>query len=254
MSKLGSRKRKEYLASFTPEEKALFLSKTIHSEKSHRNMAKAKVGFYDRMSDEARKLRDKAISEGNKKRWASYSPEERAVRLSHGILSECAQINSHVSFREFIKSLTPEQKREWVLRTIQSEKVLAQKGECMQKIWDNYTDEERAKRIRNIMQSNAMRPSEPELLLQKYLDAHFPNEWVYNGDCSKGIVFGTKIPDFFNVNSKKVVLEVFGVHWHQEDEVEPLKAHYRKFGFKCIIIWEQDCYSPESLDKILREV
>ena len=120
--------------------------------------------------------------------------------------------------------------------------------------WASCSDEKKRLRVSNVMKGMSIRPTAPERALAEYLNKYFPNEWIYNGDYSHNVIIGTKVPDFVNINGKKFVLEVFGEHWHQESEIEPLKEHYRKFGFDCIIIWERDCYSPESLDKILREV
>lgn len=250
MSEKCSQARKAYWQSLTQEEKQKVLENSILSKKSRENMAKAKVGFYGRMSAESRKARDKAISVGNKVKWDKLSSAGKKQRLNNGLHCNLSRKNRDIAFRKFIASLSPEEKRMWVERTIQSDKVLSGKGAIMKEIWDNYTDEERSNRVRNIASANGHKPSNPELIIQDYLSKHFPNEWIYNGDCSNGVVLGGKVPDFVNVNGEKIVLECFGRYWHQEDEIPILKAIYATYGFSCIIIWEDEC-NEKDLARIL---
>lgn len=98
---------------------------------------------------------------------------------------------------------------------------------------------------RHQMESWHRRPTQPELNVQDTLVKYFPGEWKYVGNGQVWI--GRRNPDFINVNGKKQVIEVFGVFWHNEDEVEELTAHYKGFGFDCLIIWEYDTYNESSI-------
>ena len=53
---------------------------------------------------------------------------------------------------------------------------------------------------------------------------------------------GGKNPDFLNVNGKKLVIEMFGGYnyYHWEEEVEERIAHYRNYGFGCLVLWEDE--------------
>jgi len=110
-----------------------------------------------------------------------------------------------------------------------------------------WKDPEFAQRM---VQAQSRKPNYPELRLQYVLDKHFPGEWKYVGDGAFWIE--GKNPDFMNINGKKQVIEVFGEYWHSEDEVEPRIAHFREYGFDCIIFWEYDVYSEEEVVKRVR--
>jgi len=194
-----------------------------------------------------------------KAQWARWSPEERLEHLHKSFNSEATR----EKFRMLHKNMTDAEKQEWVARSFHNPeaKRLAIIGmrKGLKKWWASLSPEQKMKEIeKRVLPSRLVcsnkRPTDPERAVQKYLNKKFPNEWRYNGYGAEGVIFGGKVPDFVNINGKKQVLEVFGQYWHQPKEVEPLKEHYRKFGFKCIIIWERDCYSPERLDKILCEV
>lgn len=101
------------------------------------------------------------------------------------------------------------------------------------------------------------KPTEPELQLRSVLDKHFPNEWKYVGNNQFGVE--GKYPDFINVNSKKQVIEVFGMCWHDPFlfpnrlTEEELIAHYENHGFGCLVFWEFDVYNEEEVVQRVRE-
>lgn len=171
--------------------------------------------YHRTKSQEEKKRRALAISEGVTRQWASYPEEVKKL-----IIAKMA-----IKVKQWWASLSPEDKlKEIAKRVIPSRLVCSNK-----------------------------RPTDPELAVQEYLDSKYPNEWRYNGYANEKIIIGTKVPDFVNINGKKQVLEVFGVYWHKIDEVESLKAYYAKYGFDCIIIWENEC-NDRDLDRILCEV
>ena len=99
------------------------------------------------------------------------------------------------------------------------------------------------------------KPSRPELQLLSVLDKHFRGEWEYVGD-GKVWIEGRN-PDFLNVNSKKLVIEMFGMFWHNPEffpnrlSEEELTAHYKKYGITCLVIWEYDIFDE---DEVVRRV
>lgn len=95
------------------------------------------------------------------------------------------------------------------------------------------------------------RPNKFENALQALLDSRFPQEWKYVG---KGEVhFGYKIPDFVNINGRKLIIEAFGDYWHKGDTGIARKRHFQKFGFFMLIIREKEMKFPEKvLGKVQR--
>jgi len=47
-------------------------------------------------------------------------------------------------------------------------------------------------------------------------------------------------PDFINYDGEKKIIEVAGIHWHTPQEIEQRKNHYAKYGFKTLVLWEDD--------------
>jgi len=105
-------------------------------------------------------------------------------------------------------------------------------SESRKESWKDPEYQQKQKDARNL------KPTEPEVFVQRTLDKHFPGEWKYVGDYQFRV--GGRNPDFLNVNGKKQVIEVFGMFWHEESEEEERIAHYKKLGFDCLVIWEYD--------------
>ena len=101
-------------------------------------------------------------------------------------------------------------------------------------------------------------PNQSELQLQSILDKHFPGEWKYVGNGQVRI--GGRNPDFVNVNSRKQVIEMFGIYWHDPDlfpnrpTEEELIAHYRKYGINCLVLWEWDAWDEVEATKKVEEL
>ena len=91
------------------------------------------------------------------------------------------------------------------------------------------------------------KPNQQEQRLQGILDECFPNEFVYNGDCSLGITLNSMIPDFVNINDKKQVIELFGDYWHRNDNPEERIARYKEVGWDALVIWEHELNDLECL-------
>lgn len=96
-----------------------------------------------------------------------------------------------------------------------------------------------AKMVANITRhASAVRPNIPEQKMMDLLNRLYPNEWKYVGNC--GLVLGGLIPDFVNVNGKKLLIEVFGDYWHRNDNEQKRINHFKKFGYSTLIIWEHE--------------
>lgn len=90
-----------------------------------------------------------------------------------------------------------------------------------------------------------LKPNKPELKLQSIFDKYFPNTYKYTGD-GKFIIDG-KCPDFTNIDGKKEVVELFGNYWHTFNEVGPRIEHFARFGYTCLIIWEEELNNEDDL-------
>jgi G:T-mismatch repair DNA endonuclease (very short patch repair protein) len=61
------------------------------------------------------------------------------------------------------------------------------------------------------------------------------------------------------VNGQKKLIELFGDYWHnkkhfpQSNDEQSLSQHYKKYGFKCLIIWEKELKNSEKVIQKIRE-
>ncbi len=92
-----------------------------------------------------------------------------------------------------------------------------------------------------------LKPNKPESKLLDFLALHHPKEWKYVGDGS--VVFGSKNPDFINVNGKKLIIELFGDYWHRNDSVRKRMAVFKPFGFRTLVVWERELKNQKALIK-----
>ena len=75
-------------------------------------------------------------------------------------------------------------------------------------------------------------------------------DWYVNG----GFSLHGKVPDFVNINGRKLVIELFGSHWHEPKEEWYRKKLFASYGFKTIVIWESELDKPfDVVEKIKTE-
>ena len=87
---------------------------------------------------------------------------------------------------------------------------------------------------------------------------NLPYKYVGNG---KFWIEGRN-PDFIESNGKKVVVEVFGRYWHSalysrkipyRLTQEGTLKHYKKYGFKCIILWDNELKNEQLVLEHLKQ-
>lgn len=100
-----------------------------------------------------------------------------------------------------------------------------------------------------IIRANRMKPNKCEIKLEQLLQAILPNQYKYIGD-GKLTIDGL-CPDFINANGQKKLIELFGTYWHSIFDVAKRTERYRQYGFKTLIIWEDELDSPNLKAKIL---
>ncbi len=143
---------------------------------------------------------------------------------------------------------------EWREKQLKVFKCKGQSEESRRKIslasklhWSD--PEYKARVVKKTLQSSAIRPTKPEIIIHKMLDKYFPNQWEYNGDFSANTMINGLVPDFVNKNGEKSVIEVFGdfyhnpklrkgVTWNRTEEGRI--AIFKEMGYKCLIIWEHE--------------
>lgn len=95
-------------------------------------------------------------------------------------------------------------------------------------------------------------PNKIELLFSSLLNKYFPNEWIYSGGGKDAIIIGGMIPDFFNVNGKKKIIELYGDYWHRGEDPQKRIDKYGEFGFDCLVLWEREINSKSEADLVAK--
>lgn len=126
-------------------------------------------------------------------------------------------------------------------------------------------DEDKTIRLRRVFAGLCKRPTQPEKILAKLIKRnHLP--YIYNG-FRANLIVGGRIPDFFNNNGDKTVIEIFGKVFHDPTSFfkvfkrklpypktyDGTIEHYKKHGFNCIILWEDELLS-ENMDEVLQRL
>jgi hypothetical protein len=104
--------------------------------------------------------------------------------------------------------------------------------------------EYREKVIRNSLKGRFKRPTSLERKMIEIIEKNnLPYKYVGNGS----FLIGYRSPDFVNINGEKICIETRPKKmcpiWNScsPDEYEKRrKEHYSKFGWNCIVVWEED--------------
>ncbi len=123
--------------------------------------------------------------------------------------------------------------------------------------WEN--PEFREKMLIALSKGCLRRPTKPEQKLKEILDKYFPGEFGYNGDFSLHTLLIGLVPDFINLNGKKLLIEVFGDYWHTKRirnwhaTEQGRKDIYSQLGYKTLIIWEHELISKKLENNLMEE-
>ena len=111
--------------------------------------------------------------------------------------------------------------------------------------------------LRAVQAAWNIHPNKPETIVGNLLNEIDPNHWEFVGDGK--IVMGGRIPDYYNVNGQKKIIEVFGDYWHGErarcyEETEEGRiAHFKQFGHDVLVIWESELKEPDKVTLRIKE-
>ena len=225
MSPKEVQNHKDSLAKVPPEEKARrareLNSKENKQKALHTRLNNTTYEIFTRERKKHFRVMPEEEREAHRKPWLRLTPEEKKEWLDKSFHAPGVQDRAHESFREYIKSRTPEQIKERV-------KALRASSRKLQKV------------------------TFPEILMGMYLEVIEPGIWTYNGQGQQSLEVGYRTPDLVNINRKEVI-EVFGSYYHQADitREDDIVNFYKERGIKCTIIWEDEVYRlvPQDLLK-----
>ncbi len=98
------------------------------------------------------------------------------------------------------------------------------------------------------------KPNKKEIKLGEIISS-VSNDFKFNGGYELGVSFDGLIPDYWNVNGRKLAIEHLGDYYHgekmrkhsREEEVKIKTARYAKCGVACLFIWEHELRYPDKV-------
>ena len=111
-----------------------------------------------------------------------------------------------------------------------SQETRALIGKYSQERWDN--GQWREKQIKKIMSGWWNRPTSLEKQMIEIIE-RYSLPYKYVGDGS--FLIGFKNPDFININSKKICVEVANIYHHDDNYETKRKKHFKNYGWECVV-------------------
>ena len=113
------------------------------------------------------------------------------------------------------------------------------------------------KRCRSMLRTRDLRrslnlPNAAEKKLGDLLQRYYPNQWKYTGNGEVWV--GKYNPDFWNVNGLKACIEMYGDHWHRNDNPQERVHYFASYGFNCLIVWERELKDPDGVIVRVRDL
>lgn len=180
----------------------------------------------------------------------------------HEFRGRMKKSHDSIEFREKQSQITAEMWKDPTYRknhvdSLTTPEHRRKQGQSVKKRWQDPGFRERT--LKAMFRSMELRPTKPEIILDKFLQQLLPNEYKYVGDGS--FLVGYKSPDFVNINGQKKIIELFGDYCHSEkitgvpndQHVRERKDIFKKYGYQTLIVWEYEISNLKMLkDKILR--
>jgi NUMOD3 motif len=162
--------------------------------------------------------------------------------------------------RDFFGNKNPFYGRKHSEETKQKLSEIVKKNTCFHRL--NKDPEFQRKRRKAWHGFATASPNRKEKRLQRLISWVCPNEYKFVGD-GTFIIDGLN-PDFVNVDGQKKIIELFGKAFHHEDHcIWPLPERrtakgrtkvFRKFGYKTLIIWDDELNTPESRKEVKNKI
>jgi len=124
-------------------------------------------------------------------------------------------------------------------------------SKIMREKYASVFEEAKQKWMESMKKSLHVKPNQVEKRLLQILSNLYPNEWAFVGDWS--LVIANKNPDFANINGKKLLIEMWGDYWHQNDNPKERVSLFSKYGYHTLIIWERELKDEALLTQRIME-
>lgn len=230
-----------------------------HTKERIENMRKSRVGKKNPKNSEfmKKKWQDPKYRENQKRKRIGKKQSKETIEKRRK--SNIGKKRSKETIERMRKAATGRINSKEMIEKIR--KTLAGRknpkhSKIMFKKWQDTVYKE--KQIKAIIKGSGVKPNKSENKLDRILRDLLPNKYLLNvkGD----VIIDGKCPDFVSTNSQKKIIELFGNFWHSEKIVKQPKEkhenqrinHFAKYGYKTLIIWENELEDLEELrEKIL---
>lgn len=208
----------------------------LHSPEITKKSAKARIdhpNYLKRQTVEARKK----ISATMKARY-----REGKIKFDYS-KSHTPEINKRRSdtLKRYFRSREGKKARSAIMRRRWKDPIYKAKMAAMVRAkWQ--TAEYIQKVTKNRLKALKMKPNKKETILIKFFqDYGLPFKYVGDGQLTiKG-----RTPDFSDGNGK--LIELFGEYWHEPEEEKDRIDFFRRHGYHCLVLWENELEKNNSL-------
>jgi G:T-mismatch repair DNA endonuclease (very short patch repair protein) len=116
--------------------------------------------------------------------------------------------------------------------------------------WASMSSKEKSSKVSKSRKNAKRTPNISEGKLEQLLNSlNLSYKYVGGGD----LVIAGKIPDFVNINGQKKLIELYGSYWHRNDDPNNRIELFKEYGWKTLIIWEDELKMEEILkEKLLK--
>jgi len=177
-----------------------------------------------------------------------------AVRLSNKGRVESVE-HKKVRARKISKALKG-RKITWGDKISKAKKGKTPPGfsKCMKRVKYLWTVPEwRETMIKKLIKGLLKRPTSLEKKFMKFIEKYnLPFSYCGNGS----LLIGYKNPDFVECNGKKICIEVANriPYHHPKGYAKRRIEHFAKYGWKCIVIWDEELKNEKLLLEKIRNV
>jgi hypothetical protein len=218
------------------------------SEETRRKLSASLRGR--QVSPEAlEKLRKHAASRRGEARNLSPETRQKLAECAHQVHAGKEESPESVEKRRqamIAKWQDPAMREKW-LQSRRTPEYRAKRSLISKRVWAE-KGEEIARKMRK---SGIKHPNKAETKLLLLLTEELKLPYLFVGDGS--ILIEKHSPDFIHTNGKKHIIELFGHYWHKPQEEEEVVRLHSKYGYKTLVIWDNELNDKAAVSKKILE-
>ena len=153
---------------------------------------------------------------------------------------------AHLGKHKHMSEAWYQKQREAAQKRAANDRAKQRTRETVTKLWQDPTYVSKQMKARN-----RMLPNKCETKLLGLLNELFPKRWQFVGGGQ--LIIGGRCPDFVAISEQKVI-ELLGTYWHGLFDGADRVEHYKMFGYRTLIIWEDELKGEPAEDKLVKRL